>query len=178
MAHLRFVSRGVRAEKISAVRRAWRFFAHSVLSSAAVRSTDYGLEEMPLRVSAICAIACSLGAIVLMNASAADVSPPVSPLANSKAAAEKGKAIYLRLCQYCHGHDGKALENIDFQASNLTDPSVWKHGTDPGSIFNSIKNGAGEDMLPFKSKASDEEIWQLVAFILNIGPEERRPKND
>lgn len=106
------------------------------------------------------------------------VAADVSPIANSKAAVPKGKATYLRLCQYCHGFDGKAHENIDFQATNLTDLSAWKHGTDPQSIFNAIKNGAGDDMPAFKTKASDDEIWQMVSFILSIGPEERRPKND
>jgi len=102
----------------------------------------------------------------------------VSPLANSKAAARAGKATYLRLCQYCHGADGKALENIDFEATNLTDPTRYRHGTEPAAIFNSIKNGVGDDMLPFKDKLNDEQIWQLVSFILSIGPEERRPQQD
>ncbi|HTE41801.1 MAG TPA: cytochrome c [Steroidobacteraceae bacterium] len=114
-------------------------------------------------------------AMVCMTASldAAD-----SPLIESKAAAKNGKATYLRLCQYCHGVDGKAHENIDFQATNLTELEGWKRGTQPQQIFNSIKNGAGDDMPAFKTKATDDEIWQLVAFILSIGPEDRRPKND
>ena len=102
----------------------------------------------------------------------------VSPLTNSKAAARAGKATYLRLCQYCHGADGKALENIDFEATNLTDPTRYRHGTEAAAIFNSIKNGAGDDMLPFKDKLNDEQIWQVVSFILSIGPEDRRPKED
>jgi mono/diheme cytochrome c family protein len=117
-------------------------------------------------------------AVLLALPLSAQDAPAVSPLANSKAAAKAGKATYLRLCQYCHGADGKALENIDFEATNLTDPSRYKHGTEAAQIFNSIKNGAGDDMLPFKDKASDEQIWQLVAFILSIGPEERRPQQD
>jgi len=102
----------------------------------------------------------------------------VSALANSRAAARTGKATYLRLCQYCHGADGKALENIDFEATNLTDPTRYRYGTEPAAIFSSIKNGAGDDMLPFKDKLSDEQIWQLVSFILSIGPEERRPQQE
>ena len=127
-----------------------------------------------------------LGASAFLAAYAADDAPKtnsnssvtVSSLANSKTAAQAGKATYLRLCQYCHGFDGKALENIDFQATNLTELDDWKHGTDAASIFNSIKNGAGQDMPAFKTKASDDEIWQMVSFILSIGPEERRPRND
>ena len=118
--------------------------------------------------------AASLG----VPAFAADIHPLANSNLNSEAQAQKGKATYLRLCQYCHGFDGKALENIDFQATNLTDLSRWKFGTEPASIFNSIKSGAGEDMPAFKTKLSDDEIWQLVGFILSIGPEERRPKND
>jgi mono/diheme cytochrome c family protein len=122
---------------------------------------------------------CAL-AVCVMLASVAATSFAIesSPTANSKAAAQKGKATYLRLCQYCHGFDGKAHENIDFQATNLTDLSGWKNGTELQNIFNSIKNGAGDDMPAFKSKASDDEIWQLVAYLLSIGPEERRPKNE
>jgi mono/diheme cytochrome c family protein len=117
----------------------------------------------------------TLGALAVCGiASAADD----SSIANSKAAAQKGKATYLRLCQYCHGFDGKAHENIDFQATNLTELEGWKNGTGVETIFNSIKNGAGDDMPAFKTKASDEEISQLVAYILSIGPEARRPKND
>ena len=128
------------------------------------------------RLQALCAVLlamCALSATVCGAESSA-----ANAAIHSKAAAKAGKATYLRLCQYCHGFDGKALENIDFQATNLTDLSVWKHGVEPENIFNSIKNGAGEDMLSFKSKLSDDEIWQLVAFILSIGPEERRPQND
>jgi mono/diheme cytochrome c family protein len=116
-----------------------------------------------------------LGALAASGvASAADG----NPIANSKTAAQKGKATYLRLCQYCHGFDGKAHENIDFQATNLTELEGWKNGTGEQSIFSSIKNGAGDDMPAFKTKASDDEIWQLVAYILSIGPEARRPKNE
>ena len=69
---------------------------------------------------------------------AQDAATPVSPIADSKAAARAGKATYLRLCQYCHGADGKALENIDFEATDLTDPSRYHHGCEPSAFFKSI----------------------------------------
>jgi mono/diheme cytochrome c family protein len=119
-----------------------------------------------------------VGFFLLVGALTAAEPPanPVNPSADSQAAAKAGKATYLRLCQYCHGADGKALENIDFEATNLTDPTRYRHGTDAVSIFASIKNGAGHDMPAFRDKASDEQIWQIVAFIRSIGPEEQRPK--
>jgi mono/diheme cytochrome c family protein len=139
------------------------------------------LREMKLthRLGA-CAGVAALWSLIYMSAPSvsAALAADVDPIASSKAAAQKGKATYLRLCQYCHGFDGKAHENIDFQATNLTELAGWKHGVEPLNIFNSIKSGAGDDMPAFKSKASDEEIWQLVAYVLSIGPDERRPKNE
>jgi mono/diheme cytochrome c family protein len=121
-------------------------------------------------------LVCALATALLSLTAPLDAAD--SPLVESKSAARSGKATYLRLCQYCHGVDGKAHENIDFQATNLTELEGWKHGTEPQQIFDSIKNGAGDDMPAFKTKATDDEIWQIVAFIKSIGPEQQRPKND
>jgi mono/diheme cytochrome c family protein len=129
------------------------------------------------RIDKATGILLVLGLVALASKSDTAFAADLNPIANSKAAAQKGKATYLRLCQYCHGFDGKAHENIDFQATNLTDLSGWKNGTEAINIFNSIKDGAGDDMPAFKTKATDEEIWQLVGFILSIGPEGRRPQN-
>jgi mono/diheme cytochrome c family protein len=131
------------------------------------------LDRFTVRFNGTCMIAA-----LAMSATFVAQADDLSALVDSKAAAHTGKATYLRLCQYCHGADGKALENIDFEATNLTDPSRYRYGTEPVAIFNSIKNGAGNDMLPFKDKLTDEQIWQLVSFILSIGPEERRPQQD
>ena len=142
---------------------------------------------MPLDISVLCRALLGFFCTLALSGVAADAgeqsgadatASTVSPIATSKTMAQQGKATYLRLCQYCHGFDGKALANIDFLATNLTDLSGWKYGTDAASIFNSIKNGAGDDMPAFSSKLSDEQIWQLVAFVLSIGPQERRPAND
>lgn len=101
-----------------------------------------------------------------------------SPLASSKSAAETGKSYYLINCQQCHDADGRALANIDFIAADLTAPDTWFYGTTPLHIFRSIKFGAGLEMPPFKDSLDDDTIWLIVAHVLNIGPEESRPKQD
>ena len=122
--------------------------------------------------------------IVCLGASAASVAGQAdgvvdsNAIINSRAAAKSGKATYLRLCQYCHGADGKALENIDFEATNLTDPTLWRYGTEPPAIYSAISSGAGGDMPPFKTKLTERQIWELVAFIRSIGPEDKRPAAD
>ena len=111
----------------------------------------------------------------LDNAVATDSLTDSNTIIQSKGAAIKGKSLYLTNCQQCHDADGRALANIDVVAADLTAPDTWHYGTEPGKIFNNIKQGAGLSMPAYGNSLSDEEIWHIVAHILNIGPNERRP---
>ncbi len=99
----------------------------------------------------------------------------VNPTPYTPAAEKRGRTHYLRHCQICHGFDGRALENIDFEATDLTDPERWRFGTSDGELFRSTKFGAGLDMPPFEAELDDEEVWDLVHYLRSIGPEEYRP---
>lgn len=107
-----------------------------------------------------------------------DMPTEADPIVFSKSAAERGKSFYLINCQQCHDADGRALANIDFIAADLTAPDTWFYGTTPLHIFRSIKFGAGLEMPPFKDTIDDTTIWQIVAHVLNIGPEETRPTEE
>jgi len=100
--------------------------------------------------------------------------PAVNPTPYTQAAEKSGRTHYLRHCQICHGFDGRALENIDFEATDLTDPERWRFGTTDGDVFRSTKFGAGLDMPPFEAELDDAEIWELVHYLRSIGPEEYR----
>ncbi|MCY3969996.1 MAG: cytochrome c [Acidobacteria bacterium] len=100
----------------------------------------------------------------------------VNPTPYTPAAEKRGRTHYLRHCQICHGFDGRALENIDFEAADLTDPERWRFGTTDGDLFRSTKFGAGLDMPPFEAELDDGEIWDLVHYLRSIGPKELRPK--
>ncbi|MDE0104911.1 MAG: c-type cytochrome [Bryobacterales bacterium] len=93
-----------------------------------------------------------------------------NPVEDSPAVLREGRKTYLRLCQYCHGADGRAQANPDFEAPSLRDPTEWRFGASDGEIFVSIRDGAGHDMPPFRDKLADREIWELVRFIRSIGP--------
>ena len=92
---------------------------------------------------------------------------------HSDAAVREGKKAYLRLCQYCHGADGKAQANPDFDAPSLRDPGEWRFGTTDGELFISIRDGAGHEMPAFGKKLNDEQIWQMVHYLRSIGPKEK-----
>ena len=125
-----------------------------------------------------------LGLALAVPATAGDDAPAMtrdearrlaSPVPYTPDAVGEGRKHYLRLCQNCHGKDGRALESFDFEATDLTKPDRYRHGSTDGDLFFSIKEGAGNDMPPFKDKLSDQQVWEVVWFLRSIGPESARP---
>ena len=98
-----------------------------------------------------------------------------NPVPYSAGISREGRKTYLRLCQYCHGADGRAQANPDFEAPSLRAPAEWHYGATDGELFVSIKFGAGHDMPPFGKQLADERVWQLVHYVRSIGPKELRP---
>jgi mono/diheme cytochrome c family protein len=100
---------------------------------------------------------------------AANVKNPVAATPESLAA---GKATYLRSCASCHGTSGEGGPGNDLipAAPSLVE-SKLPHGSTDGEIFNNIKNGVAPDfnMVPFKDKLSDEQIWSVVNYLRSIG---------
>ena len=99
----------------------------------------------------------------------------VNPAAYSKAVIREGRKSYLRLCQDCHGYDGRAQAVRDFDAPNLRTPDIWRYGLSDGELFMTIRDGAGHDMPPFGRRLDEDKTWQLVHYLRSIGPKELRP---
>ncbi len=100
-----------------------------------------------------------------------------SPVPFTKASIDQGRTIFVRHCAECHGSDGKAMIDVIADATNLTEPKLWKNGTSEGEIFRSIRDGAGLNMPPYKNQIrKEEDLWHLVNFIRNLWPEPLRPK--
>ena len=98
-----------------------------------------------------------------------------NPIAYSKTSIREGRKSYLRLCQDCHGFDGRAQAVRDFDAPNLRTPDVWRYGSSDGELFVTIRDGAGHDMPPFGKKLDADKTWQLANYLRSIGPKELRP---
>ncbi|HSE37209.1 MAG TPA: c-type cytochrome [Blastocatellia bacterium] len=100
-----------------------------------------------------------------------------SPVPFSKESITRGRAVFARNCTACHGNDGKSEVDVVANATDLTEPKLWRSGTLEGEIFRSIRDGAGDTMPPFKSQLQKEEdLWHLVNFIRSLWPEPMRPK--
>jgi mono/diheme cytochrome c family protein len=100
-----------------------------------------------------------------------------SPVPFTKSSIDRGRTLFANECTACHGPDGKAQVDVVADATNLTDPKLWKSGTSEGEIFRSIRDGAGLTMPPYKTLIrKEEDLWHLVNFIRSLWPESQRPK--
>lgn len=61
-------------------------------------------------------------------------------------------------CTGCHAHGGGAI------GPPLMD-SEWIYGSDPENIFASIVEGRPNGMPAFRGKLTNEQVWQLVAYV-------------
>jgi cytochrome c oxidase cbb3-type subunit 3 len=119
--------------------------------------------------AAAIALAC-LGTAVAGqgNGDAANVRNPIPPSADSIAS---GKQTYVRNCAPCHGTTAEGGPGNDLipAAPSLVDDE-WDHGSTDGEIFDNTRNGIGPDfnMVPWKDKLKDEEIWNVVNYLRSI----------
>lgn len=102
------------------------------------------------------------------RSAAAGMKNPVAATADSIAA---GRQVYQRHCASCHGTSGEGGPGNDLipAAPSLVDDQ-WDHGSTDGDIFYNVRNGIEPDfnMVPFKEKLSDEQIWTVVNYIRSI----------
>ena len=93
-----------------------------------------------------------------------------NPEANNAETIDAGKKVYARYCASCHGPQGKGDGGMALSGgtpSDLTD-ETWDYGSTDGEIFVAIKDGVSADMLAYKDKLNDKQIWQVVTFLRSI----------
>ena len=104
---------------------------------------------------------------------AAAVENLVPPTAASITA---GAAAYKKYCAFCHGVAAKGNGPLAPEGSNppdLTD-ATWVHGSTDGEIFTVMADGAGagSEMVPFKGKMPDQDLWHIINFLRSVGPKD------
>ena len=85
---------------------------------------------------------------------------------------ESGRELFQRFCASCHGAGGKGDGGMALSGgtpSDLTD-ETWDYGSTDGEIFVAVRDGVSSDMLSYKDKLTDKQIWQVVGFVRSIGP--------
>jgi mono/diheme cytochrome c family protein len=81
-----------------------------------------------------------------------------------------GKSLYNKHCKSCHGSGGKGdgpkAANLEISSGDFTSDE-FKAETE-GTVY--WKTTEGRDPMPtFKKKVTDEERWQIVAYIGTLG---------
>lgn len=118
---------------------------------------------------AVCA-ACSKNQAPTVTLPATVIETTQNPLPDLAVAAASGKSLYMVNCSLCHGTDGRSSEDsLEAKPPDLTSGKVASDSD--GTIFLTIKNGVkkeGKVTMPPAKKLSDEEIWQLVAYVRTL----------
>ena len=87
--------------------------------------------------------------------------PETNPF-TSDADIQQGAALFQTHCSYCHGSFGEGGRGADLTAG------IYRRGGRDPELYTSIRYGIpGSEMGPVR--ATDEEIWKLVAFVKRIG---------
>ena len=119
----------------------------------------------------------------------ANPSPPETP-----EMVDKGKVIYFRRCSFCHGllgdGEGPAAEFLDPRPRDFTLGTFKFRTTESGELptdedlFRTVSRGLpGTGMQAFdsdliKNGLSEEERWQVIAYIKTFAPEFQNPELD
>ena len=126
------------------------------------------------------------GAITIFSSSQAEAGPPKQPKASD---AESGAALYAENCASCHGAQLEGEPNWRSQKDDGTLPApphdetghTWHHGD--ALLFNYTKLGGrlalkasgvedfASGMPGFGDQLSDQEIWDILAFIKSTWPD-------
>jgi mono/diheme cytochrome c family protein len=85
----------------------------------------------------------------------------------------KGDELYSMYCFSCHGDtgygDGPAGGSMGVRPANFHDPKIQKQKD--GSLFWKLSHGKG-NMPPFKEALNEEQRWQLIVFLRELGKSE------
>jgi mono/diheme cytochrome c family protein len=96
---------------------------------------------------------------------------PEARLASAGARAG-GRELYLRYCALCHGEraDGHGMRRPPgARPADFTNP-VWRRAATPREVFFIIREGKRGTSMP-AWYLSDEETWDLVAYLLSVADE-------
>jgi PQQ-dependent dehydrogenase (methanol/ethanol family) len=96
---------------------------------------------------------------VIVAASSQTRTAQRNPVAGDLAAVRAGEARFQRSCTSCHSVEGRAPA--------LT-MGVFTHGGQDAEIFQTIRTGVPGTQMPPFAALTDDEIWQLVAYIRSL----------
>lgn len=118
----------------------------------------------------------SIALISLVSVAAFYLTPVLGAAPSPSGNAAAGLEVHKKNCVRCHGErgkgDGPAAKLLKTKPSDWTDKAKMSALSDQ-DLFKVIKNGgaaAGKSsvMPPFGGKLSDQDIWNVIAFVRSL----------
>jgi PQQ-dependent dehydrogenase (methanol/ethanol family) len=110
----------------------------------------------------LCVAPVAVGAVMGLTAQQSD--KVINPLTENPVAIDAGNRRYERTCQSCHGPGGQGEQG---RGPALNTPS-FAHGGQDGDLFHAIRTGVAGTPMPAFSRLTDEQIWELVAYLRSL----------
>lgn len=89
--------------------------------------------------------------------------------ADDAASIARGRALFMTNCTACHGNDGKSLVEAVSDATDLTEPKLYRSGSTDADIERSIRDGVGGVMPPWGPVLGKEQsVRDLRNFIKSL----------
>jgi mono/diheme cytochrome c family protein len=83
-----------------------------------------------------------------------------------------GRALFLEHCALCHGARGDGhgdrTEGLTRRPRDFSS-GEWRQSTSPRHVFFAIREGLSGTPMPQWKSLSEEDAWDLTAYILSIG---------
>jgi high-affinity iron transporter len=111
---------------------------------------------------------------ILLTISGCERSSPKMPtgLLMSREARDAGGIVFAANCAICHGikGDGRGQRRASMNPppANLTLPP-WSDAANATQTYGAIRNGMRGTAMPSWPMLSDEQIWDVVAYIDSLG---------
>ena len=94
---------------------------------------------------------------------------------SSASARTRGRTVFVMNCAICHGERGDGLgarrEGLLAPPRDFTNPQ-WRASTSPQRVVFAIREGRASTSMPSWPTLTDDEVWDLTAYVLSLG--ERR----
>ncbi len=80
-----------------------------------------------------------------------------------------GREVYVNICMLCHGIDGKGVRGTQLVPSPADLTSLAVQSRLDGALFRRIHDGkSNTGMGAWKQALSDEEIWDVLAYVRTL----------